>query len=220
MASDDHARPASRVPGEIRVEGMLRLAPDTLYEGDVHAPGGLLASPGSIVAGDVYTDGTVQLAATARIGGRVRPAQNDACHPRTRARDAWEDSCPLRRLLTLAEQATLCEQHLTEGLTQLQENLLEHPPSDAWSFEAVRDQLFGQGFARLAPVTIEQEADGAYLLRIRRQGDPGDESRGAPRAGVLADLACRLGETARPGLSLYPLSSGDTPGDVVLLVED
>lgn len=212
MRSDDASHPGSRIPGEIRVEGMLRLAPDTLYEGDVHAPGGLVARPGAIVAGDVYTDGPVQLAATARIGGRVRPAGAGTSSAQGPSSSPTGSGC-LRRLLARAEAGTLTEEDLEAGLAQLADTLLDAAPGDAWSIEALREALFGRGLARLALVTIEEEADETFLLRIREGAADGGD------AEALVHLARRLGQAARPGTSLHPLSSPTTPGETVLLVQ-
>lgn len=207
---EDAAGSGSRIPGEIRVEGMLRLAPDTLYEGDVHAPGGLVARPGSIVAGDVYTDGPVQLAATARIGGRVRPATASTSPASSRAS---ANPGPLQRLLVLADDGRLGDEDVAAGLARLADVLLDEAPGQAWSFQAVREALFGRGLARLAPVTIEEDAEEAFLLRIREEADAEGDAQ------ALVNLASRLSHAARPGTSLHPLSSPATPGDVVLLVQ-
>lgn len=218
VASTSGSDLGSRVPGEIRVEGMLRLAPDTLYEGDVHARGGLLATPGSIVAGDVYTDGPVQLAATARIGGSVRPSQADHADSDTESPTPEPGSCGLEGLLELAQEGQLAETDVQRALEGLQEAVLDDADPEGWSLEAVRETLYGQGFARLAPVTIEEES-GGFLLRIRRDVRLGEEAASSQRLTALEQVARRLGQGARPDLSLHPLSSADSPGDVVLLGE-
>jgi hypothetical protein len=205
--SEDRVQPASRVAGEIRVEGMLRLAPDTLYESDVHAPGGLVARPGSIVVGDVYTDGPVQLAATARIGGRVRPSRREEARPP----EAPGTGC-LERLLVRAENHALSPARLEAGLAQLDEALREPDAGQPWSHAQVREDLVGRGLARLTPVTIERDDDEGFLLRIR------DEAAGRDLA-ALTRLTRQLCRTARPESQLSTLSAADTPGDVVLLVD-
>lgn len=206
MAEDPD--PGSRVPGEIRVDGLLRLAPDTLYESDVHAAGGLVAKPGSIVAGDVYTDGPVELAPTARIGGRIRPAD-------TGSRRSAGEAGPLEDLI---QEAGADEARLATALARVGEELLDEPPADAWSPRQVREALFARALARLAPVTIEREATGDYLVRLRR-GRTG-EAREDWRLAALARLAERLGRLARPSLRFHELASARTPGAAVLLVQD
>lgn len=198
--------PGSRVREEIRVEGLLRLAPDTLYERDVHARGGLVAKPGSIVAGDVYTDGAVELAATARIGGRIRPADP--------SRGPCGDGGLFGGLLRGDEPD---EDQLQTALTRVGEELLDAPPAGAWSRKAVRETLFARALGRLAPLTIEREAEGTYLLRLRRA--TGGSTDG-DRLASLTELAARLGRSARPSLRFHRLASPETPGDAVLLVED
>lgn len=198
----------SRVPGEIRVDGLLRLAPDTLYESDVHARGGLVAKPGSIVAGDVYTDGPVELAPTARIGGRIRPTGTGP-EPSTGEAGALDGLC---------READPDEGRLEAALTRVGEELLDEPPAGAWSPLEVREALFARALGRLAPVTIEREAQGTYLLRLRPGGS--GETREDGRLAALARLAARLGRLARPSLRFHELASARTPGDAVLLVED
>lgn len=207
---------AARVRGEVRVDGLLRLAPDTLYEADVHAPGGLVARSGSIVAGDVYTDGPVQLAATARIGGRVLPTGTGTWG------EAGGGGGTLRRRLQQLLELTAAGDLSDRDVEHVLERLGERPSPSAtdgdWSPRAVREVLYGRGLARLAPVTIEDEAGEAFLLRIRR-GTAGEAAGTDPDAVALVELARRLGERARPELNLHVLSSARTPGDVVLLVD-
>jgi len=203
LASKRSTSTGNRVRGEIRVEGLLRLAPDTLYEDDVHAAGGLVARPGSIVAGDVYTDGAIQLAPTARIGGRVRPTQAGSASP---------SPGRLMRLMALAGSNRLDEARLRAAIEDLSTSLLDDRPQ-AWSADQVREGLFARGLGRLAPVTIEEQPEGGFLLRVRPQpeGDLDGEA--------FLRLARGLAGTARPGTDLRVLSSPDTVGQVVVLVE-
>lgn len=114
-----------RIPGDIEVEGVLRIADDTICEGNLIAPGGVVLGARVTVQGDVYTDGPVEMGPDARIEGRVCPAESaktSASEPETSTFDPAsliapptgdpqqgdsDDEAPERRLESKALASTL-----------------------------------------------------------------------------------------------------------------
>lgn len=225
MSSEPAGEDASRVADEIRVQGLLRLAPDTVYEGDLHAPEGLVVPEGTVVEGDVYTDGHLELAEASRICGQVHSCTAPGSHgsgedaPSADAADAHAGL--LDPIPQPARSAAGSDDELLERLERFAEATLGHVPPRPWPTSLVRELLFADGVGSLAPVTVgEEDADG-FVLRVHRQetGSLPPDRDDDPTRGVT-EAVRRLGQAARPSLDVHPLSSPETPGDVVLLVRD
>lgn len=63
-----------RIAGDIEVDGVLRIADDTVCEGDLTAPAGVVLGARCHVLGDIYTDGPIELGPGARVDGDLLPA--------------------------------------------------------------------------------------------------------------------------------------------------
>lgn len=72
---------ARRIPGDIEVEGVLRIADDTICEGDLTAPGGVILGQNVLVRGDVHTEGQVEVGPGSRIEGEVLPLREETLDP-------------------------------------------------------------------------------------------------------------------------------------------
>lgn len=201
----------SRIEGPIRVEGMLRLAPGTVCTGDVQAPGGLVLGEDAIVEGDVYTDGSVELGKRARIGGRIL-ATSSLAGP-SEERVAPSPRALVGRLWDLALDDRVPDPELVDqALAQIAEENLEVAPQGRWPGHLVRDVVFDQVLASLVSLDVEREDPHTFVLRI-------PETKAPRVTRAVIRLARWLGQGARPGTSLHPLSSPDTRGDTLLLVD-
>lgn len=80
---DDGSEEARRIPGDIEVDGVLRIADDTICEGSLTAPGGVILGQNVIVQGDVRTDGQVEIGPGSRIEGEVLPFREETLDPLT-----------------------------------------------------------------------------------------------------------------------------------------
>lgn len=205
---EDDEEPTHAIEGPLRVEGIARIAAGVLCDGDVHAPAGVELCEGAIVDGDVYTDGPVELDEDAHLAGTVRPARG--IQP---ARGDLDEALAMTRsLLEDAEHDNpIDDTSLAFVREELARCCLEHPPEGAWPHHLVHHVVYGQLLATVHPVTVETKDREASILRIQETSGRSTEA--------VARVAKRLGRAACPSLELHPLSSPDTRGDAVLLVE-
>lgn len=80
---EEGSEEARRIPGDIEVDGVLRIADDTICEGNLTAPGGVILGQNVLIRGDVRTDGQVEIGPGSRIEGEVLPFQEETLDPLT-----------------------------------------------------------------------------------------------------------------------------------------
>lgn len=171
---------ARRIHDDVEVDGVLRIADDTVCEGDLIAPGGVILGERVRVEGDVYTDGAVEMAPGARIEGDVIPLTNG------HALDATAEIGPTEEAQRVDQAASdRPDEQATPGRSRLEASAL------ASTLDVLLTLALDHG-EEDRPMGLRADAlddllEGAYHLMVDLYRD-GDAARPWPMRDVTAIL--------------------------------
>lgn len=183
---DNGSEEARRIPGDIEVDGVLRIADDTICEGSLTAPGGVILGQNVLVRGDVRTDGQVEIGPGSRIEGEVLPYREETLDPLT----------PLHRgsqLTTSASSATA--DSAPETASQTGDHVRSKTLASTLdvvltlSLEAGPEPGAGPDALGLTEDALADTLEGAYRLIVDLYRD-GEAKRPWAKAEVV-DMLCK-----------------------------